>query len=187
MGIGIFLGDAFFCFSQIRQPHTRDQRPKKALVLSLRAECTRLRDQKKRETKKLAYVCTTMVQHVECEGSNGEVTLPGIEATTTRILVDHIRRLGHGVLRSHERESKTTSSKIPEDIQCVLAPPQQSSVWSACLFLLSFFENFNVSGIYTEHEDVCSFWPKPEYVASKQSGKQNKKRNRRMILQLLLS
>ena len=32
------LGEASFCFSQIRQPHTRDQRPKrKALVLSLRA------------------------------------------------------------------------------------------------------------------------------------------------------
>ena len=25
----IQLGEAFFCFSQIRQPHTRDQRPKK--------------------------------------------------------------------------------------------------------------------------------------------------------------
>ena len=38
----------FFCFSQIRQPHTRDQRPKtKALVLSLGAGYTRLREQKK--------------------------------------------------------------------------------------------------------------------------------------------
>ena len=40
-------GTRFFCFSQNRQPHTRDQRPKKALVLSLRVEYTRLRDQKK--------------------------------------------------------------------------------------------------------------------------------------------
>ena len=42
------LGEVFFCFSQIRQPHTRDQRPKKkALVLSLRAGYTKLRDKKK--------------------------------------------------------------------------------------------------------------------------------------------
>ena len=42
-----FRAHVLFCFSQNRQPHTRDQRPKKsALVLSLRAEYTRLRDQK---------------------------------------------------------------------------------------------------------------------------------------------
>ena len=38
------LGEAVFCFLQIRQPHTRDQRPKKALVLRLRAEYLKLRD-----------------------------------------------------------------------------------------------------------------------------------------------
>ena len=39
----------FFCFSQNRQPHTRDQRPKKkTLMLSLRAEYTMLRDQKRK-------------------------------------------------------------------------------------------------------------------------------------------
>ena len=38
---------SLFCFSQIHQPHTRDQRPKtKALVISLRAECTMFRNQK---------------------------------------------------------------------------------------------------------------------------------------------
>ena len=41
------LGEAFFCFSQICQPHTRDQRPKnKTLVLSLRAGYARVRDKK---------------------------------------------------------------------------------------------------------------------------------------------
>ena len=38
------LRGGFFCFLQIRQPHTRDQRPKKALVLRLRAEYLKLRD-----------------------------------------------------------------------------------------------------------------------------------------------
>ena len=42
------LGRLFFCFSQIRRPHTQNQRPKQQpLVLSLRAGYTRLRDQKK--------------------------------------------------------------------------------------------------------------------------------------------
>ena len=46
--LSLVRAHVFFCFSQNRQPHTRDQRPKqKGLVLSLRAEYTRLRDQKK--------------------------------------------------------------------------------------------------------------------------------------------
>ena len=36
-----FLGETFFCFSQIRQPHTRDQRPKKKLSSSVLGPDTR--------------------------------------------------------------------------------------------------------------------------------------------------
>ena len=41
----VAIRGGFFCFSQIRQPHTRDRDLKtKALVLSLRAEYTRFRE-----------------------------------------------------------------------------------------------------------------------------------------------
>lgn len=76
-----------------------------------------------------------------------------------------LRPLGHERFWHQTRESKTTSSRIFEESSVfwhhITIPLCAQCVFSFC----HFFENFDVSGLHTEHESVFSFWPKPVYAA----------------------